>query len=121
VQTIDIVGMGYMGSPWCTPWRRCRPRVISQVSTVRQASGSRSCHPFNYLLTRRPDEARRILKEITEKAPDSLPAWRLLAQLDFVRGKVDEALKSVESVLKKSPSDIEHKKATGEHRPVASC
>ncbi len=54
-----------------------------------------------------PARVRLAEKEITEKAPDSLPAWRLLAQLDFAEGKVDEALKSVESVLKKSPSDID--------------
>ena len=56
-----------------------------------------------YLLMRRPEEARGTLKEITEKAPDSLPAWRLLAQLDFAEGKIDDALKSVDAVLRTHP------------------
>lgn len=30
-----------------------------------------------YLLMRRPEGARQILKQSTEKAPDSLRAWRL--------------------------------------------
>ena len=29
-----------------------------------------------YLLARKPDEAKRILSEITQKAPEYLPAWR---------------------------------------------
>ena len=60
-----------------------------------------------YLLLRRPDEAKRTLTEITEKAPDFPPAWRRRAEIAFAERKWDEAVKALDVVLKKSPSDLD--------------
>src|SRR5262249_342853 len=42
-----------------------------------------------YLRSRRPDEAKRVLTEITRKAPDYLPAWRRLAEVAFSERQFD--------------------------------
>ncbi len=60
-----------------------------------------------YVLLGKPDEAKRILTEITTKAPDDLPAWRLLAEINFTQGQLDAAGKAVGVILKKDPSDID--------------
>jgi Tfp pilus assembly protein PilF len=60
-----------------------------------------------YLLLRRPDEAKQTLTEITLKAPDFLPAWRRLAEIAFAERKWDEAVKALDVVLKKNPSDLD--------------
>ena len=52
-----------------------------------------------YLLLRRPEEARKTLVEITEKAPDFLPASRRLAEIAFAEQKRDEAVKALDGHL----------------------
>ena len=53
------------------------------------------------------DEAKARLNEITREAPDSLPAWRLLAQIAFTEGKLDESLKLLENITLRDPANIE--------------
>src|SRR5581483_5667360 len=60
-----------------------------------------------YLVQQKPAEARRVLTEITVKAPDFLPAWRRLAELALTDGKHDEALALLATLFKKSGSDVE--------------
>src|SRR2546428_146523 len=48
-----------------------------------------------YLSAQKPDEAKRILSEMTQKAPDFLPAWRRLAELALRERNYDESLKNL--------------------------
>ena len=47
------------------------------------------------------------MNAITEETPDSLPAWRLLAQIAFAEGKFDESLKFLENIALRDPANIE--------------
>ena len=53
------------------------------------------------------DEAKTRLKEITREAPDSLSAWRLLAQIAFAEKQFDESLTFIENILFRDPANIE--------------
>src|SRR5262249_33825922 len=48
-----------------------------------------------YVSAQRPNEAKRILEELTRKAPDFFPAWRRLAQIAFEERNYDESLKAL--------------------------
>ncbi len=58
-----------------------------------------------YLLTKRPDEAKRVLVDITTKAEDFLPAWQRLAEIALNEKQYDECLKYLETIRKKNPTD----------------
>src|SRR5205085_7040752 len=60
-----------------------------------------------YLTLDKRAEARRILTEVIEKAPDYLPALRRLAELAYTEGKHDEAIKILAVVFKKNNADVE--------------
>jgi tetratricopeptide (TPR) repeat protein len=60
-----------------------------------------------YLTIGRRDEARDVLEETTQKVPDSVPAWRRLAELEANENKYDEALQVVETIMKLKPDDID--------------
>jgi predicted negative regulator of RcsB-dependent stress response len=45
------------------------------------------------------------LEAILRQKDGYLPAWRRLAQIQLGEGNIEEALKTVETILKKSPSD----------------
>ena len=49
----------------------------------------------------------RLLAEITQEAPDFLPAWRRLAQIELEEQNYDGSLKTLKALLKKNPSDLE--------------
>ena len=66
-----------------------------------------------YVLLGRRDEARSTLKEITDAAPDYLPAWRRLGELAFVERNFEEAGRAAAVVLKKNPSDLDAQFLTG--------
>lgn len=51
------------------------------------------------------DEAAAFLKTITIKAPDYLPAWKLLGQIAFAQKKYDESLSLLENVLNRDPEN----------------
>ncbi len=53
------------------------------------------------------DDARAHLNAITYETPDSLSAWRLLAQIAFAEEKFDESLKLLENIALRDPSNIE--------------
>jgi len=54
-----------------------------------------------YLLSGKPGEAKRILSETTQKAPDYLPAWRRLAEIALQERNYDDSLKALQPILKK--------------------
>jgi tetratricopeptide (TPR) repeat protein len=60
-----------------------------------------------YLTQQRTADAKRVLAEMTESAPDYLPAWRRLAEIAFNEGRHDDGLKHLEVVFKKSAMDVE--------------
>ena len=57
--------------------------------------------------TGRVAEAKVHLGDITREAPDSLPAWRLLAQIALGEKQFDESLKLNENILLRDPVNIE--------------
>jgi tetratricopeptide (TPR) repeat protein len=59
--------------------------------------------------TGKVDEAKVILKKITDKTPDYLPAWRVSAQIALVQKNFDESLRLIENVLTRDASNIEAK------------
>ena len=60
-----------------------------------------------FLASRKREEAKQLLGQMTQKAPDYLPAWRGIAQIAFVEGNLVEGEKAVGVILKKNPSDLE--------------
>jgi tetratricopeptide (TPR) repeat protein len=59
------------------------------------------------LRTGKAAEAKDRLKEITREFPDSLPAWRLLAQIALNEKQFDESLALNENILLRDPANIE--------------
>src|SRR4029077_5522961 len=53
------------------------------------------------------NEAKTRLKEITREAPDSLQAWRMLAQIAFAEKQFDESLTFIENILFRDPANVE--------------
>jgi tetratricopeptide (TPR) repeat protein len=53
------------------------------------------------------DEAKVLLREIARDASDSLPAWRMLAQIAFAEKHLDESLTFIENILFRDPVNIE--------------
>lgn len=58
-----------------------------------------------YVLLRKTEQAKEVLEAILRQKNGYLPAWRRLAQIQLGEGNIEEALKTVETILKKSPSD----------------
>jgi predicted Zn-dependent protease len=52
-------------------------------------------------------DAVAALKELTQKAPDYLPAWRALAQVAMQERRFDDALALLQNVLKQDGSDVD--------------
>ena len=52
-------------------------------------------------------EAKRLLGEMTEKAPDYLPAWRRLAEIAVAERRYDDATKALNVVLKRNAGDLD--------------
>lgn len=52
-------------------------------------------------------EAAALLKEMTQKTPDYLPAWRALAQLALQERRFDEAAGYLQSALRQDNSDVD--------------
>jgi predicted Zn-dependent protease len=57
--------------------------------------------------TGKADEAKALLNEIIREAPDSLPAWRLLAQIAFTEGKLDESLNLLQNITLRDSANID--------------
>ena len=53
------------------------------------------------------DEAKALLKEMTTKAPDYLPAWRGLAQIALLEKNYAEATTLVDAVFGRDPGDFD--------------
>jgi len=70
-------------------------------------SGARSAKRLQYaqfkIKTGDRDAGRKILVDIVQKAPDFLPAWMLLAELDERDKRYDESAASVAKVLARDP------------------
>jgi tetratricopeptide (TPR) repeat protein len=60
-----------------------------------------------FLASRKRDEAKQLLGQITQKSPDYIPAWRGIAQIAFVEGNWVESDKAIGVILKKNPGDLE--------------
>lgn len=53
------------------------------------------------------EEARKVLTEISQKAPDYLPAWSLLGQMAVQERKFDAALPLAENILRRDPVNLD--------------
>src|SRR6266850_6989430 len=60
-----------------------------------------------YFAMQRPDEGKRVLLDITSKAPDFLPAWRRLAEVALIERRYDDAVEALAPVFKKNAADFE--------------
>jgi tetratricopeptide (TPR) repeat protein len=60
-----------------------------------------------YFAMQRPDEGKRVLQDITSKAPDFLPAWRRLAEVALIERRYDDAVEALAPVFKKNAADFE--------------
>jgi tetratricopeptide (TPR) repeat protein len=60
-----------------------------------------------YFATQRSEDGRRVLREITVKAPDFLPGWRRLAEVALLERRYDDAVEALAPVFKKSAADFE--------------
>jgi tetratricopeptide (TPR) repeat protein len=52
-------------------------------------------------------EAVAVLKDMTQKAPDYLPAWRALAQIAMQERRFDEAMAQLQNVLRQDGTDVD--------------
>jgi exosortase/archaeosortase family protein len=59
------------------------------------------------LRTGAPEEGKRLIEEITRKAPDYVPAWIRLAQLALAEVKTEECASLVNKVLSRDPVNYE--------------
>ena len=59
------------------------------------------------LLSGSPEEAKKILKEITQKTPDFFPAWLLLGRIALGEKHYQEATSLLENVLGQDPQNID--------------
>lgn len=88
-----------------------RPRADREFEIVRALSSADPARRLRladfYVMMRRPQEARQVLSELAERAPDYLPTWRRRAELDLEEGRQDDALKAVDVVLRKNPMDLD--------------
>jgi tetratricopeptide (TPR) repeat protein len=62
------------------------------------------------------NEATAILKELTAKAPDYIPAWTLLGRIAFSEKKFDETLALLENVFNRDAENIEARMLQSEAR-----
>jgi tetratricopeptide (TPR) repeat protein len=53
------------------------------------------------------EEARKVSSEMTEKAPDYLPGWCLLGELELKDKKYDEALSLLQNVFSRDPENLD--------------
>src|SRR5205814_8461369 len=60
-----------------------------------------------FLAPRKPDDAKRLLGQMTQKAPNYLPAWRGVAQIAFVEGNFSESDRAIGVILEKNPADLD--------------
>lgn len=91
--------------------RRDLARADTELQRAAELSSLRSSERIRYaqfkLQTRAVDEAKRILKELTDKAPDFLPAWALQARIANDEKKPDDALAFVQNVLSRDAGNLE--------------
>ena len=64
--------------------------------------------------TGQPDAARKMVEELTSKAPDFLPGWVYLARMDYAERKIDQCGKTLEKVLGRDPINIDALMLKGE-------
>src|SRR5438034_4325754 len=60
------------------------------------------------------DEVRRVATEMTKQAPDYLPGWIWLAELDYKDKKYDEALSILENVFGRDPEYLDGRRLQGD-------
>ena len=59
------------------------------------------------LKTGAPDEAKRLVREITSQAPDYVPAWMFLAQAAAAERKFDECAPALKEALDRDPQNFD--------------
>ena len=87
------------------------PKAEKAFASAAALSPARSAKRIRYaqfcLLTGKPELAKQTLTEITQKAPDYLPAWLLLANIAATEKKIDESLAAVGRILARDPFNVE--------------
>src|SRR5581483_9106938 len=80
-------------------------KAAAELSPIRSAR--RLKYAEFKLRTGAPDSARSMLEEITKRAPDYLPAWNRLAEMDFQQKRFVDSETCLQHVLARSPSDYD--------------
>jgi len=87
-------------------WYRSKtnfPLAEQEYKAAMTAAPARSLAPLKYAeLKANTDaipEAKKVLKEVTDKTPDYLPAWGLLAQIAMAEKNYDECISISERIL----------------------
>lgn len=83
------------------------PEADKAFKLAADLSPMRSARRLKYaefkLGTRAVDAAKQILQDLTQKAPDYLPAWNLLAQVDLAERRLDECDNCLQRVMARDP------------------
>ncbi len=82
-----------------------------ELKTAAELSPIRSAARLKYAefkaSTGAVDEATAMLKEITRRAPDYLPAWGCLAKFAYTKKSYDESLAFLENIFNRDPLSLE--------------
>jgi tetratricopeptide (TPR) repeat protein len=91
--------------------RNENPQVVEQIKIAASLAPIRSNARIKYAETRvqagAPEDARKLVGEITAKAPDYIPAWIFLAQLALTEKKHDEVATLLQNVFSRDPINYE--------------
>lgn len=80
-------------------------KTAADLSPIRSAQ--RTKYAEFKVRTGKMDEGRRIAEDITQQAPDYLPAWNFLALMAFGDKKYDECKTLIQRVLARDPYNFE--------------
>ncbi len=103
------VAHSFMAGYWLL--NREPKKAREELKTAAELAPLRSAERLNYAKFKAQsgavDDAIASLHSITKAAPDYLPAWSLLAQLAFARGKYDESLKLLENIFNRDAENFD--------------
>ena len=86
-------------------------RVPAELKTAAELAPLRSDERITYAEYQASHgaagEAKTFLQDLTKKAPDYIPAWRVLAQMSLGEKKYDETLSILENIFSRDPDNPE--------------
>ena len=86
---------------------QAEPALKRSAELAPLRSGQRLRYAEFELASGAPEAGKRLLEEITRKAPDYVPAWVLLAQFAYAKAKTDECAGLLDQALSRDPLNRE--------------